>query len=209
MGVAVWKVFGIGLNYDFDHWSDLEEEEEPSIYRLRARAAKSAIRRTQMIYDSQAAQAELSAIGSMQERKRKSAAMQDEAELEIKFLADELVRLIPFNPGTDPRIDYDVKIIEKLPPAMRKGMTEPKFTKVSENEYVIEDESPTYDATVVSLLERYGPGSNPSGSSPQYNEDGGTEKDDAFVDEWLKRQDSGANKDYNDKDEDGMESVLV
>merc|ERR1712150_352928 len=121
-GVAVWKVFGIGLNYDFDHSTELDAGEEPSIFRLRARAAKRAIRRYTDIYDGQAAAAELDAISDIRERNQKAAEMRQEAEVEVKYLADSLARLLPFNPGTDPRIKYDVQLMDQLPRSMQKGM---------------------------------------------------------------------------------------
>lgn len=187
LGVAVWKVFGVGLNYDFDHWSELEEGEEPSLYRLRARAAKSAIRRAQEVYDSQGAQIKLDAIDGEEERKRAAAQMQQESETEIKYLTDALTRLIPFNPGTDPRINYDVQLIDKLPPSLRKDLQERKYKKVGQNEYVVDDEYSGYNSAVDSLMKRYGKKTMTSleddasqGSSPR--------TDDEFVDEWLKRR---------------------
>jgi hypothetical protein len=44
LGIALYKTFGVGMSMDFDHTSPLEQNEEPSIHRLRARAAKSAIK---------------------------------------------------------------------------------------------------------------------------------------------------------------------
>lgn len=44
LGIAIYKTFGVGMSMDFDHTSPLERHEEPSIHRLRARAAKSAIK---------------------------------------------------------------------------------------------------------------------------------------------------------------------
>ena len=49
LGIALQQTFGIGLSLDFDHNSKLNEGERPSIHRLRARAAKSAIRRYNQI----------------------------------------------------------------------------------------------------------------------------------------------------------------
>lgn len=43
LGIALYKTFGLGMSMDFDHTSPLDQNEEPSIHRLRARAAKSAI----------------------------------------------------------------------------------------------------------------------------------------------------------------------
>lgn len=44
LGIAIHQTFGVGMSLDFDHSSSLRTGEEPSIHRLRARAAKSAIK---------------------------------------------------------------------------------------------------------------------------------------------------------------------
>ena len=45
LGVAVQQTFGIGISYDFDHFDSPEDGKEVSIHQLRARMAKSAVRR--------------------------------------------------------------------------------------------------------------------------------------------------------------------
>ena len=45
LGFAVQQTFGIGLSYDFDHLDAPSGGEEASIHHLRARMAKSAVRR--------------------------------------------------------------------------------------------------------------------------------------------------------------------
>ncbi|KAL3795602.1 hypothetical protein ACHAW5_002798 [Stephanodiscus triporus] len=45
LGVAIQQTFGIGLSYDFDHFDPPADDEEISIHQLRARMAKSAVRR--------------------------------------------------------------------------------------------------------------------------------------------------------------------
>lgn len=45
LGVAVQQTFGIGLSYDFDHFDVPVDDADVSIHQLRARMAKSAIRR--------------------------------------------------------------------------------------------------------------------------------------------------------------------
>lgn len=44
LGIAVQQTFGIGLSYDFDHF-DTPDSEDISIHQMRARMAKSAVRR--------------------------------------------------------------------------------------------------------------------------------------------------------------------
>eukprot|EP00569_Conticribra_weissflogii_P001553 CAMPEP_0171355922 /NCGR_PEP_ID=MMETSP0878-20121228/45464_1 /TAXON_ID=67004 /ORGANISM="Thalassiosira weissflogii, Strain CCMP1336" /LENGTH=820 /DNA_ID=CAMNT_0011861929 /DNA_START=337 /DNA_END=2799 /DNA_ORIENTATION=+ len=45
LGIAVQQTFGIGVSYDFDHFDPPSDGEEISIHQLRARLAKSGIRR--------------------------------------------------------------------------------------------------------------------------------------------------------------------
>ncbi|KAL7548093.1 hypothetical protein ACHAWF_011380 [Thalassiosira exigua] len=45
LGIAVQQSFGIGVSYDFDHFDPPADGEEVSIHQLRARLAKSAVRR--------------------------------------------------------------------------------------------------------------------------------------------------------------------
>eukprot|EP00985_Skeletonema_marinoi_P033628 scaffold41766_cov204-Skeletonema_marinoi.AAC.1 len=44
LGIAVQQTFGIGLSYDFEHF-DVPDEKDVSIHQMRARMAKSAVRR--------------------------------------------------------------------------------------------------------------------------------------------------------------------
>jgi len=51
LGIALHQTFGIGLSLDFDHGTKLVDGEMPSVHRLRARAAKSAIKRYHQLPD--------------------------------------------------------------------------------------------------------------------------------------------------------------
>jgi hypothetical protein len=56
LGVAVHQTFGIGLSYDFDHFDSPSDDGEISIHQLRARMAKSAVRRKRELDDDMAKQ---------------------------------------------------------------------------------------------------------------------------------------------------------
>ena len=43
------QIFNVGLSFDYDHTSSTTKNEEPSLYRLRARAAKTAIKYIQYL----------------------------------------------------------------------------------------------------------------------------------------------------------------
>lgn len=49
LGIAIQQTFGIGLGFNFDHMTKLKKNEIPSIRRLQARAAKSALYRANQI----------------------------------------------------------------------------------------------------------------------------------------------------------------
>jgi hypothetical protein len=93
--VAVYKSLGIGLGFNFDHTSKPGEDELPNTRRLQARAAKSAIRRVQEIYDAEGARKMLDAIKDPNERNRKADEMRRDAAKEVQFLADRLSNLLP------------------------------------------------------------------------------------------------------------------
>lgn len=73
----------------------LEPDEKPSVRRLQARAAKSAIRRVQEIYDVQSAREKLDRIEDPDERNRMARAVREETEIEVKYLANRLTKLVP------------------------------------------------------------------------------------------------------------------
>jgi predicted nuclease with TOPRIM domain len=99
LGVAVYKAFGIGLGYNFDHMSELGEGEEPTPRRLQARAAKSAVRRYNELND-----AEKNLVTKMNESKDPNERehyqkllekSKKKFDKEIKYLAGRLKELIP------------------------------------------------------------------------------------------------------------------
>ena len=67
----------------------------PSIRRLQARAAKSAIRRVNDIYNANQAATELNKITDPMKRQQRATVLRLEAEVEVKKLADMLTELVP------------------------------------------------------------------------------------------------------------------
>jgi hypothetical protein len=96
LGVAVQQTFGIGLGFRFDHTSPLKEGQQPSLRRLQARAAKSAIRRVQELYDAQRQNEEESdRPDDGLDGEAKLERRREEIEEEKKLLARRLTDLIP------------------------------------------------------------------------------------------------------------------
>jgi hypothetical protein len=183
----VHQTFGIGLGFNFDHMSTLEENELPSTRRLQARAAKSAIRRVQEIYDGAAARSALDAITDPKERNRLAARMRRESDDEIKFLATKLSELIPTDLSLD---DREHTRIQQYRPT--------DFVRTSSNEYFIR--SPRGQSDAVKSLTDSLKQESPS-DEIDYLNPSGKDRDDEFVEEWLKRNQevSGDDDDPNTK----------
>jgi hypothetical protein len=158
----------------------LEEDEQPTTRRLQARAAKSAIRRVQDIYDADKARAELATISDPVQRDKRALELQQLPADEIKQLADRLSKLIP----TDCSMDRSKTASTQLYDAR-------SFKRTSANNYVMssrgEDGSPALDRLLwnmkpdqtyeIDYLNPMGDGSGSDDSS----------QDDEFIEEWAKR----------------------
>lgn len=95
LGIAVYKSLGIGLGFNFDYMSPLPPGVKPSTRRLQARAAKSAVRRVQEIYDPAIARRELDGISDPIERDRRANELKEQAQREIDDMAARLSNLTP------------------------------------------------------------------------------------------------------------------
>ena len=92
----MYKELGIGLGFEFDHMSYLNATQTPSARRLQARAAKSAVRRAQVIRSNfTRAREELDSIADPEARERRSLQLQRQADEEIRYLASRLSELVP------------------------------------------------------------------------------------------------------------------
>ena len=91
---------GIGLSFDYDHSSPLKKGEEPSVHRLRARAAKSAIKRLNEIPDE--IERKVRDIKSLEEQVKEGIRLSEESnEKELRYFAKELLNSISYD-GPDP-----------------------------------------------------------------------------------------------------------
>jgi hypothetical protein len=127
LGVAIHQTFGIGLGFNFDHMSELKESQVPSTRRLQARAAKSAIKRAQDIFDTQAARKTLDEkIQDPVERNKKASQLRKQAEQEIQYLAKRLTELVPTDLSLDSPQDEKIQQYELR-----------TFSRISRYEYMI------------------------------------------------------------------------
>ena len=161
LGVGIQQSFGIGLGYKFDHMSKLKDGERPSARRLQARAAKSAIRRAQKIYDAQEARDVLDPIDNVEERERKKAELRRAMDAEMAYLASQLSELIP----TD--------LVLENKERQTKIQQFKRYKKISSHEMIVEG-----DPTSSSLESLFGK----TNDSDQTDEE--------FVEAWMKRQQS-------------------
>jgi hypothetical protein len=111
LGVAVQQTLGIGLGFNFDHDQPLDKGQRPSLRRLQARAAKSAIRRVQQLYDPQRARNELDEVSDLEKRNAVATEMRMRAEEEIKFLAERMTELLP--PPSDTSDEFKDRTVVK------------------------------------------------------------------------------------------------
>jgi hypothetical protein len=145
----VQQALGIGLGFNFDHMRLLKKDEKPSSRKLQARAAKSAIRRVQELYDVQALNNQVDTISDPEKKKKKKAELREMTKTEIKYIGKRLSQLIP----TANFDDIDEIQIQQF--------KQTKFRKTGSNEYVMTGgPPPQFSSSAIDLLRnKYGPGS--------------------------------------------------
>ena len=95
LGIAVMKTLNAAMSFEYDHDTPLSSDTEVDIHRLRARAAKSAVRRAREIYNPEVASKFLDSIKDPMQRAQAAIKLKGEANDEIESLADDLMRLLP------------------------------------------------------------------------------------------------------------------
>ena len=163
----------------------LKQSELPPTLRLQARAAKSAIKRAQEIYDALGAREELGKIEDSGERDRRAAELREKADRAIQRIAKRLTELIPTGDESFPSSIGGLNDITTV------------FTKVSANELIMH-RSPAIE----NLLRR---GLTTEGDEIHNLNPAATSYDE-FIDAWYKRQ-SGPK--VEDNDDDPTKTVLA
>jgi len=131
LGVALHQSLGIGLGFNFDHDRPLKKGEKPSLLRLQARAAKSAIRRAQELRNAKAAIEELNKISDPKEKNARKRELRRRSQGEIEFLAARMTELLP--PPSASGYDEFRKI------SQFKRFQEKEYRRVSSRELVTVD----------------------------------------------------------------------
>ena len=155
------RTFGIGLGYQFEHMTDLKEGERPSARRLQARAAKSAIKRAQQIYNAEATRLELNAINDPVERSRRQVAMRQASDAEMAHIAAALSNLIPTDSLLDTKRQTKIQRFKR------------NYKRSSSHEIIVDSPDDESSSSVNSLLGRT---------------ENTTQSDEEFVKEFMKRQ---------------------
>lgn len=206
LGVAVYRTLGIGLGFEFDHMSKLNDTEVPSIRRLQSRAAKSAIKRVNELYRNATVTPELDQIADPDERQKQASIIQQDIDDEIKSLADRLASLVPNDLSSD-EPDVTVEQYNLDTPKRTSGTNQYSYTIPS-----LQTQSPTLRR----LFANYHASSNHSTASyeidylnPMGTND--TSLDDEFIAEWY-QQNRGSkpiDSDKHDDQENFQETFLV
>ena len=202
--MAVQQTLGIGLGFNFDHNRILEPDEEPTIRRLQARAAKSAIKRVQQLYDTASAANELDGITDSKEREKKVLEMRKRTKDEVEYLARRLTELVPV--GFSEEFEETTRV--------QQFRQKSNYVKTSSHEYFMKD-PPIAEPPTTSLKD--------IGSSTLDAETAEITKldatsspgeDDEFVETFVKRmknvvEDGSDDDDDDDDDDDKIEMMLA
>jgi hypothetical protein len=197
----VYRTFGIGLGFNFDHMTAVNGTKAPSIRRLQSRAAKSAIQRVTEIFNSERILVELSQLNGDSERQHRAATLRHEAEMEVKHLADRLADLIPNQSSWDEselelRIEQysSGNVLRASSQAFRLPSIEtesPALRKLFDKYTMLAKPTMTYEVDYM----------NPMGSSE-------LSADDEFIIEWNEQNKAGAMENSQDG-ENSTEPILV
>jgi hypothetical protein len=193
--VAVHQTLGIGLGFNFDHMGKPNAADVLSTRRLQARAAKSAIRRAQELYNAETAREILDQIPDPVERDRKAAQLRQDADAEIQYLAQRLSDLIPTDKSLEDR--------EKT--TMEQYRATNKFKRTSENEYLVD--SPTLgepSVVIDQLLRSQQKESTEIGLDPS-----GRRSDGDFLEVYLKQSRNQTDADNDSDAKDGFPTILA
>jgi hypothetical protein len=140
LGVAVYKGFGVGLGFNFDHQSELKKGKQPSVRRLQARAAKSAVRRHIELTEKEKQIEELNETLDPKDKDdhdRRIQRMKKKIDDEILYLGNRLIELVPVGRG-------DLEEFGHLNTTKfsHKSRPEARYRRISSHEYRKLEEDP-------------------------------------------------------------------
>jgi hypothetical protein len=179
--VAAHQVLGVGLGFKFDHMKPPREGQPLSMRRLHARAAKSAIRRSNELRNPASLRDRLASCSDAQERRELAERLEREAAEEIEGIAQRLVDLVP------PIFDFD----DDEMPIKIEQLIRNEFVKASPTEFIYN--APNTDDLFFHVDSRnLQNNQEPSKSS--------IEDDSEFLDAWLQQQYKTGNAEAGDGD---------
>lgn len=213
--MAIYKVFGVGIAYDFDHMSKPKDGEPITSRRMQARAAKSAVRRLQTITEAaKNAQNRAARISDPYKRNKQRLEIDEWLQNETDFLRRQLVDLIPVDNSGDftvetsfftPKKRYkrisqtEMMVIEEEPeePSPGERRMASVYPNLMKRMKKKDDEDsevlPSWATDTEEAQQRDGP----EGSNTTTN-DTSEPRDDEFIDAW--KEDQGKGKaDDNDR----------
>jgi hypothetical protein len=196
LGIALQQALGIGLGFNFDHMN--QDSDIPLTRRLQARAAKSAIKRVQELYDASKVTKELETITDPLQRDIRASEMRKAVENEITIMAERLSNLIP----TDLSLPFpsDAKLFQ--------FNTIDNYQRTSDNEFVLStpfEKSPTIE-NLRKIIREQSCQNTPDYLDPWANESGG-EKDDEFIEEWIRNRENLQTSSDPNHDQDGETEI--
>lgn len=139
LGVAVERTLGIGLGFNFKHMKPLTCQDTPSVRRLQARTAKSAVHHVQHLYNASAS--ELDGIGNYKKRGRRQKELKVEIDKEVQYLAQKLTELVPTTDSEEFEADEGFQIY-----LLRD------YVKTGDNQYTLKHHLPQNGSSTVTKL---------------------------------------------------------
>ena len=173
LGVVVYKAFGVGIGYNFDHGSELEEGQEPSTRRLQARAAKSAVRRYNELVEKeqqiQQLNETLMSTNNKEDHDRRIRQMKKKVDQELHYIGNRLYELIPQGPGNSSEFGHvNTALFKQKPKAAYRKVSSHEYQKiVEENPFDYEYDDTSVEGRLLNSIKSYNVTINSSSSSSE------------------------------------------
>ena len=159
MGIAFQQTFGIGVSFDFDHNSKLTKNQSASIHRLRARAAKSAIKEYNAIPQMTKEDDHLQSIVDRDTREREYTRLVEKKKRDVRKVALEISTLISSNAWSPEGKDMDVFAMKQSEANQLESLSLPWLedsdTDTSNSNTNVNSEDNMYDDPYLSMEDAF------------------------------------------------------